>query len=292
VALQTINCRKLYRHGGLYFPILFCSILALREYLAGSNQMGLRHAAPGLLFALILASDPGFAQTGTPPRDGRQAYRAPDRFLALDSNHDGNITRDEMNRAESQRFSTAAHGRKVMTAGEFGDLAVALSRPRTDALFARLDWNGDGNLSLEEYAAQVRAQFAAFENGSGEESCGNAFRASFGPREFGRERFCDDNDLNRDGKVTRAELDKVLAKTFSMQSGGAKVMTRAQYRAAADGRERSYAVRAFQRLDADGNGQLSLGEFSASDQRVFARLDTNRDGVVTRNELGQARAGF
>jgi Ca2+-binding EF-hand superfamily protein len=81
-----------------------------------------------------------------------------------------------------------------------------------------------------------------------------------------------------------------MMKRFSLRTGGAKFMTRAQYRAEADGRERSYAVRAFQRLDADGDGKLSFDEFVASDQRLFARLDANKDGVVTHDELDHALA--
>jgi Ca2+-binding EF-hand superfamily protein len=251
----------------------------------------MRHgdAALGLLFVLILGSDPGLAQMRGQGREAGLAYRIPDRFFALDINRDGNITRDEMNRAEGMRFASAAHGRNVMKPEEFAALYMQLSRGRTDALFRRLDWNADGKLSLEEYAAPLRARFEAFEDGHGEEACANAHvvRASLAPasRESGRGRFCDDNDLNRDGKVTRAELDSVIAKTFSLQMGSAKSMTLAQYRAAADGRDRPYAVQAFQRLDADGDGRLSFAEFAASDQRLFARLDTNKDGVVTRDEL-------
>jgi len=41
----------------------------------------------------------------------------------------------------------------------------------------------------------------------------------------------------------------------------------------------------FKRLDADHDGKLSLTEFAATDQKMFARMDKNKDGTVTRDEL-------
>jgi Ca2+-binding EF-hand superfamily protein len=246
----------------------------------------------GILLVLVLSSDSGSAQMRPQPatREARFSYRIPDRFVALDVNRDGNITRDEMNRAERTRFAAGAHGRNAMTPTEFGALYMQLGRLRADAQFQKLDWNGDGRLSLDEYAAPRRTRFEAFEDGRGEESCAGAHvvRASFAPRESGRGRFCDDNDLNRDGRVTRAELDSVTSRAFSRETGGAVFMTQAQYRAEADGRDRPFAVRTLQRLDADGDGTLSFNEFAAGDQRLFARLDTNKDGVVSRDEVRQA----
>lgn len=37
----------------------------------------------------------------------------------------------------------------------------------------------------------------------------------------------------------------------------------------------------FTRMDADGDGSVSLAEFTANSDRMFARLDRNSDGVVT-----------
>ena len=47
----------------------------------------------------------------------------------------------------------------------------------------------------------------------------------------------------------------------------------------------------FNRLDADRDGKLSLAEYAATDQKLFARMDRNKDGVVTRDELSARRSG-
>lgn len=250
------------------------------------------------LLAFVFAGDSALAQVRTQlsDRGPQYSYRVPERFLSLDLNHDGNITRDEMNRAESARFASAARGAATMTQEQFAALYVQQFRQRSDALFRKLDWNGDGKLSLEEYAEPKRARFETFEDVRGEETCANArvYRASFetsgGSQESGRAKFCDDNDLNRDGKVTHAEFDSVAIKQFAARTGGAKVMTEAQFRADTDGRYRSYAMRAFLRLDANGDGRLSASEFAESDQKLFARLDSNHDGIVSASELSASTA--
>jgi hypothetical protein len=43
----------------------------------------------------------------------------------------------------------------------------------------------------------------------------------------------------------------------------------------------------WQRLDKDGNGSISRDEW-VRDQQTFDRLDANKDGVLSREELGQA----
>ena len=135
--------------------------------------MNRQHLAWALsTLALVPGSDIASAQMRTQSfqRETQFAYRIPDRFLALDLNHDGNISRDEMNRAENARFASATHGKNTMTPEQFGFLYTQQFRERTDALFRKLDWNGDGNLSLEEYASPKRARFEAFEDDRGEET--------------------------------------------------------------------------------------------------------------------------
>jgi hypothetical protein len=218
--------------------------------------------------------------------------RAADRFFArFDLNHDGKISKDELNKAETSRFGAAAHG-PAMSPEQYAASDMAEFQQHADQAFRRLDWNGDGKLSLEEYAGPQRVRFAVFDrDGKGSESCAPVHDAAFKPgRDFGRERFCADNDLNHDGSVTHAEFDSATAKHFAALAGNAKTMTAAQFSADALVRWRASGMRFFRHLDADRDGKLSLAEYEASDLKLFVRLDLNRDGVVTRDEIQAGRA--
>lgn len=223
-----------------------------------------------------------------------------DRFFAqFDLNHDGKVTRDELNKVLATRFAAAAHG-GAMTSDQFAQMHLPQFRQRMAQMFRRLDWNGDGRLSLDEFAGPQRARFEMFDpDGRGSESCapGSVQDAGYRPdarrrfrRGFGRAQFCAENDLNHDGQVTHAEFDSATAKRFAQAAGGAKTMSEEQFDAAALKKYRESSARYFTRLDTDHDGKLSLAEFSAPEQKEFARLDRKGDGVVMRDALsGQGR---
>lgn len=56
------------------------------------------------------------------------------------------------------------------------------------------------------------------------------------------------------------------------------------------GRAETAADQAFARLDTNGNGAISREEFLALRRQMFAALDADGDGLLTRQEIEAARA--
>ena len=253
------------------------------------------------LCAVALTAGAGLAwaqMDGPPPPDGPMQGFMHGREhslvhfrTAFDLNHDGKITRDEMNRTDGARFAAATHGAKDMTLDQFLAMHQKDFEQHTAEMFRRLDWNGDGHLSLEEFEGPLRVRFEMMDrDGAGAESCApNPLqRTAYRPRggsSVGRAKFCADNDLNGDGRVTRAEFDSATAKRFATITGGAKAMSEAQFAKDALARYREIGARIFKRLDTNKDGKLSVAEFAAGDAKMFARLDRNHDGVLTPDEI-------
>jgi Ca2+-binding EF-hand superfamily protein len=264
---------------------------------------------------LVSATGLAFAQIDGPsPPDGpmqglMHRGRMADRLLAeFDTNRDGKITHAEFNSALGSEFAAATHGAKQMTSDQFLAIHQSDFARHTAEMFRRADWNGDGRLTLEEYAAPQRAHFEMMDrDGAGIVLCnpaqnagpgygrpssndrapvGNADRkAGRGFGGFGRAKFCGDADLSRDGKVTRSEFDSITAKEFARASNGAPAMSIGQFSAEQAARYRDLNARMFKRLDVDGDGKLSLAEFAAPPEKMFDRLDRNHDGAITQDEM-------
>ena len=115
-------------------------------------------------------------------------------------------------------------------------------------------------------------------------------------------------DANRDGTVTRAEMDAVRLQRFQHgDTNGDGWLSEAEYVAEYetrlkqqyfdDGKEpddfytqavKQASVR-FAIVDRDRNGQYTLEEDRAVGERVFAQHDTNGDGVISRDDPPRER---
>ncbi|THD35629.1 MAG: EF-hand domain-containing protein [Sphingomonas sp.] len=101
-------------------------------------------------------------------------------------------------------------------------------------------------------------------------------------------------DADGDGRVTRDELHRCLAHSFALidtaRTGALG------YIAFADWAERWLGDRTalpspFE-TDADGDNKITLAELDAKFDQIFARLDKDKDGVLTRAELLTIRANI
>lgn len=265
-----------------------------------------RSAAPA-----VTAPQPGQSYAAIAPTSARG--RSGGKFFAqFDTNHDGKVTRDEFNAVLAQEFAQAAGSAPAMNQQQYIAFRMKDLRQKTDQMFHRYDWNGDGKLSLEEYAAPERSRFEyADTDGSGTILCGSRGRGSsrqsnnglgYGQRGGGsygtgrsssggrRGAICKADDLNHDGQVTRAEFDTATAQEFAAAAKGG-VLTPDQFYGIVADHVRDSAVKTFARLDRNKDGKLDRDEFAASELRYFARLDRNNDGVILRDEITSRRYG-
>jgi len=277
----------------------FCSGNVLRQLmrdLARCNPWGLAMSTTTTmalaLGAVLMAGTAGAAGTANDgPMQGleRTTERGAERLMRdYDLNKDGRVTRAEMNNVLGYRFALATHHGPTMSLEQFMAERAGEFRKSNEAMFHRLDWNGDGRLTLAEYGAAQRVRFVSLDReGVGFVACAARDQAVRGGN--GRlAGFCRDNDTNMDGRVTRAELDSAIAKRFAQCGGGAPTLTLAQFVSGEEERFATANVRLFRRLDTDEDGLLTIQEFAATDEALFAKLDRDHDGVLTPAEL-QAR---
>lgn len=83
-------------------------------------------------------------------------------------------------------------------------------------------------------------------------------------------------DANRDGKITAAEMDAAQEKVTGKKAAG-------------DGMSAADKIKV---IDTDRDGSLSAGEHAAGSKSMFARMDANKDGYLSREEWSTGHAAL
>jgi Ca2+-binding EF-hand superfamily protein len=97
-------------------------------------------------------------------------------------------------------------------------------------------------------------------------------------------------DANKDGQITRAEVKAAHEARFaSFDADKDGALSQDEFRSMMAARLDEMAKRGFERMDSNKDGKIEPGEQRHSPASMFGRIDANWDGVVTAEELRQAR---
>ncbi len=97
-------------------------------------------------------------------------------------------------------------------------------------------------------------------------------------------------DADRDGVLTEAELKSGAASRIEANdANGDSALSLEEFEAVWLEMTRSPMVRAFQRLDEDGDAQLTQQELNERIDWALVRMDRDGDGAITKRELGRKK---
>lgn len=112
------------------------------------------------------------------------------------------------------------------------------------------------------------------------------------PERGGRPNIMAMLDLDGDGQITRAEAEGAMTARFAeadIDENG--TLSLAEMQALEQTRQADRLAERFQRMDANGNGEISVDEMPQPDAermtRMFDRADADGDGVISAEELAQ-----
>ncbi|WP_430512988.1 EF-hand domain-containing protein [Pannonibacter phragmitetus] len=119
---------------------------------------------------------------------------------------------------------------------------------------------------------------------------GIALADSFGPKGWGGKghhggrdggRMVEMFDQNKDGSITQDEVNAAVAERFSAADADKDGrVTLDEFKTYRITEMQPMKVRAFQRLDRDGDGKVTRAEFDRISDRMFARLDRGGNGEL------------
>ncbi|GFE48339.1 hypothetical protein So717_00920 [Roseobacter cerasinus] len=161
--------------------------------------------------------------------------------------------------------------------------AVALSVSGVGAVIANAQNSADPKPRPAAEAKVTKADMRDDRDGKDKRSRGGGMRGS----EMLRDVF-DAADANSDGAVTADEIETYRnALVTEVDASGDGALSIEEFDTLYRSFTRSRMVDAFQRLDADGDGQIAPEEMERRVARLVERLDRDGDGTLTLQRRGQ-----
>lgn len=258
-----------------------------------------------LVPALAQSSTPGskpvaekrMAHAGAAKHGKRQRGGMKRAFERYDVNKDGVITQEEVDTVIVDRFNSFSGDDSAISLDDFRAAWIDQSRDRMVRAFQRIDRDGNGAVTAEEYDTASERMFSRLDrDGNGEltrpargeqaKSGGKKGKMAkrAGPRKGkGAARLMERFDTDKDGKITRAEFDAVRAEVFGgADANGNQAVSLEEFTTIWQGMNDNRIVGGFQRYDTDGDLSITLEEYTAGNSGFVKNHDRNGDGVVTK----------
>ncbi|MGD9804639.1 MAG: hypothetical protein AB7E81_17565 [Hyphomicrobiaceae bacterium] len=215
--------------------------------------------------------------------------RTRERFARFDKNGDNVIEPAELeaviNEGMSRRFQRRGHDKGMMggrmlrafDANHDGKVTKDEVRSEFERQFAEADINSDGKIDDADLPPMMRGRNAISE--------GHLGRG--GRRGMMRElRHLRQADANKDGVVTKEEVAALADKEFARWDWNKDGTVDQADRDALRKEMADFAAkRMAHRMGAGTDGRITREQFQAKAAERFARLDVNKDGKLTRDEL-------
>ena len=260
--------RNMYRHN--FLPAAALTLLA-----------------PALFSPAVLAQ---------PPQNQPRVF-----LLALDTDHDGQLSADEIANASKSLLTLDKNHDGQITPDEYNPHFVANS-PVSNELYARLmalDANKDGVLTIEEVPERMQPMFQRGDTNHDGKLTGDEIRAMAEAqadpqgRPAGRNNaavqlrtdpITDAIDFDHDGIFSAAEIASAPGALKTLDKNGDGMLSAEELRVRQQ-TPRERAAHSMDEWDGDRDGFLTKGELPDRVQANFDAMDLNHDGKVDLEEL-------